>query len=747
MFIKFFLITLCYLFLSVGSFADVINKIEINGNKRISIETIKVLGDIQIDKEYSQVDLNEVLKNLYDSNFFKTIDLEVKKNILLIDVLENPIIASVEIIGVKQEKLKKLLLENLKLKNRNSFVDFILKDDVILLKNSLKSIGYYFADVKTLIDSDLDKNSVNIKHKITLGSKAEISEIKFIGNTNFKDRKLRNIITSEESKFWKFISTNSYLNKERISLDSRLINNFYKNEGYYEVKVIDSFVELKEDNSFKLLFNIESGKKFYFGDIEIVIPDNFKKEYFSKINKEALKLSGDEYSLDKITKVLNEVDKIALNKQYEFIDAKISEQIVENNKINFLITMSETEKFYVEKINILGNQYTKEEVLRNNFIIDEGDAYNEILFEKSINKIKSKKIFKTVNKKIKKGSKSNLKIIDVTVTEQPTGEISLGAGYGTSGATLGGGIKEKNFLGSGVTVDTNLTISEETILGKFSIIKPHYNYTDNTLFASVSSAKTDKIKDYGYETTKISSSAGTTFQQYENFYFSPELQFSYEDLSTDSTATPSLKKQNGSYVDGIFNYKVNYDLRNKSYQPSDGHQTYFSQALPVVSNNYEIINTLEFTNYHKISQNVITKISLFGKTASTLSDEDVRISKRLYLPNNKLRGFEKGKVGPKDGNDFIGGNYLTAVNLSTSLPELFPTLQNVDFNLFADMANIWGVDYSDSINDASKVRSAVGMAVDYFSPVGPINFSLAQPISKSSTDITETFRFQIGTTF
>ena len=192
---------------------------------------------------------------------------------------------------------------------------------------------------------------------------------------------------------------------------------------------------------------------------------------------------------------------------------------------------------------------------------------------------------------------------------------------------------------------------------------------------------------------------------------------------------------------------MNYDLRNKSYQPSDGHQTYFSQALPVVSNNYEIINTLEFTNYHKISQNIITKISLFGKTASTLSDEDVRISKRLYLPNNKLRGFEKGKVGPKDGNDFIGGNYLTAVNLSTSLPELFPTLQNVDFNLFADMANIWGVDYSDSINDASKVRSAVGMAVDYFSPVGPINFSLAQPISKSSTDITETFRFQIGTTF
>ena len=746
MFNKFLLSFFIYLTLSVYSFADVINKIEIDGNKRISLETIKVLGNIELDKDYNEEKLNEVLKRLYDSNFFKNIDFEIKNNILLISILENPIIAKVEISGIKNEKLKDLIYDGLKLKNRNSFVDFELKKDANKIENSLKSIGYYFVEVKTLVNRDLEKNSIFINHNISLGSKAEISEISFIGNKNFKDRKLRNLITSEEAKFWKFLSNRSNLDSARINLDTRLINNFYKNEGYYKANVVNSFVELKEDNSFKLLFNIDSGPKFFIGDVKIIIPENFNKDYFTNIKKEALKLSGKEYSFNKINKVLNEVDKIALNKQYEFIDAKIVEEINKNN-INFTITMSESEKFYVEKINILGNDYTKEEVIRNAFIIDEGDAYNEILFNKSINKIKSKKIFKKVEKTISNGTNSNSKIINVIVEEQPTGEISLGAGYGTSGATIGGGVKEKNFMGSGMTVDTNLSISEETVLGKFSVIKPNYNYSENTVFASVESSQTNRMKSYGYKTNKIGTSFGTTFQQYENFYFSPELKIFYEDLSTDSSATSSLKKQNGSYFDGTFNYTVNYDLRDKTYQPTDGTQTIFSQDLPVISDNYEIINTLEFINYHKLSEKLVTKFSVFGSAANTLVDEDVRISKRLYLPNKKLRGFEKGKVGPKDGGDFIGGNYLTAVNLSTSLPNLLPTFQNLDFNLFADMANVWGVDYSDTIDEGSKIRSAVGVAVDYFSHVGPINFSFAQPISKATTDVTETFRFQIGTTF
>ena len=171
-----------------------------------------------------------------------------------------------------------------------------------------------------------------------------------------------------------------------------------------------------------------------------------------------------------------------------------------------------------------------------------------------------------------------------------------------------------------------------------------------------------------------------------------------------------------------------------------------SLLLPIISNNYEIVNALDTSKYKKFSE-VVTKISFFGKAVNTLGDKDVRISKRLYVPAHKLRGFEAGKIGPIEKNDYIGGNYMSAVNFNATLPNLLPTFQNTDVSFFIDAANVWGIDYDSSIDDASKIRSATGVAVDVFTPIGPLNFSISAPITKNSTDTTETFRFNLGTTF
>ena len=165
-----------------------------------------------------------------------------------------------------------------------------------------------------------------------------------------------------------------------------------------------------------------------------------------------------------------------------------------------------------------------------------------------------------------------------------------------------------------------------------------------------------------------------------------------------------------------------------------------------MSDNYEIVNSYESTRYQKIFQSV-TKVSFFGKAVNTLSNDDVRISKRLFMPSNKLRGFESGKIGPIENNDYIGGNYVSALNLSATLPKLLPAFQNIDFSLFVDAANVWGVDYDSSIDNNTKIRSATGVAIDLLTPIGPLNFSLSQPITKSSSDTTESFRFNLGTTF
>ena len=614
------------------------------------------------------------------------------------------------------------------------------------MKNILKSSGYYFAKIKTSSILNEDQNSIRLTYDVNLGKRAKIQQIQFIGDKNIKDRKLRNIITSEESRFWKFISQSVYLNSERIELDKRLLTNFYKNNGYYNVMITNSFVEFNNDSSFKLIFNINSGKKFKFNELTLTLADDYDSKYFTKIIKSLKNLKDQNYSLSKIEKVLRNVDKIALTKQYQFIDASLEETIIDNNKLNILITLKDNEKFYVEKINILGNNYTIEEVIRNALIVDEGDPYNEILFNKSVNNIKAKNIFSKVETDIVPGSSEGLKVVNLKVEEKATGEISLGAGFGTSGGTIGGGIKENNFLGRGIKLNSNLKISDNSIKGQFIYEKPNFNYSDNSLFTSIRSTTSDNIKDFGYKTSNFGLSLGTSFEQFENLYFRPEIDVSLEDLSTTSKASKSLKKQEGEYFDTYFNYSLDYDLRNQRFRPDEGFRNTFSQELPVFSENYEIVHTIDSSRYQKILD-MVTKVSFYGKSVNTLSNKDVRISKRLYMPSTKLRGFEAGKTGPVENNDYIGGNYISAVNFSATLPKLLPSFQNMDFSLFIDAANIWGVDYDSAIDDNSKIRSSTGVAMDVLTPIGPLNFSLTQPITKSSTDKTESFRFNLGTTF
>jgi len=733
-------------FISSLSLAQIVTDISVDGNKRISKEAIIIFGDINFNKNYNDDDLNNILKNIYETNFFKEINLKIKNSILQLTVVENPIIEDVQINGIKSNNLTELLFDKLQLKNRSSYIESSFLSDLNLIKNIIKNNGYYFAKIKTSSTLNEDQNSIRLIYDIDLGNRAKIQEVQFIGDKKIKDRKLKNIITTEESKFWKFISQSVYLNSERIELDKRLLSNYYKNNGYYNVKITNSFVEFNNDKSFKLIFNIDAGEKFKFNELTLVLADDYDSKYFVNITKTLKKLKDQDYSLNKIEKILREVDKIALSKQYQFIDASLDETIIENDKLNILISLKDHEKFYVEKINILGNSYTIEEVIRNTLIVDEGDPYNEILFNKSVNNIKAKNIFSTVETEIISGSSEGLKVINLTVKEKPTGEISLGAGFGTTGGTVGGGVRENNFLGKGIKLDTNLQVSANSIKGKFVYEKPNFNYSDNSLFTSIRSTTSDNLSDFGYETSDLGVSVGTSFQQFENLYFSPALDMSYEKLETTSAASAALKKQEGDYFDTYFNYALNYDLRNKNFRPDEGYRNSFKQELPLISDNYEIVNSFESTRYQKIS-NMVTKISFYGKAVNTLNNKDVRISKRLYIPSHKLRGFESGKIGPIENNDYIGGNYVSAVNFSTTLPQILPSFQNMDFSFFVDAANVWGVDYDSAIDDNTKIRSATGFAMDILTPVGPLNFSLSQPITKNSTDKTESFRFNLGTTF
>ncbi len=742
----FFYICIVSLIFINNSLSEIVKSFKIEGNERVSESTIINFSDVKKNTNLSPSDFNKVLKNLYSTNFFEDVSLNLENGVLTIKVKEYPIVQSITFEGIKAEKFKKELYDKISLKEKNPYNKLLLKGDLNLIKNIFKRSGYYFVEIK-LDEITNQNNTVDLIYNVDIGEKALIKKINFIGDKKYKDRKLHSIITSEETKFWKFISKGKYLDEERINLDKRLLKNFYLNKGYYNVVIENAFSQLVDDEYFALTYNINSGNKFKFNEFDLVIADDFDKKKFSKIVKIFDKLKNEYYSLSKIEKLLDTIDQIALLENYDFIDATVDEEVVDDDKLNMTFNIQESEKFYVERINILGNHITQENFIRNQLIVDEGDPFNKILHNKSINALKGKGIFSKVTSNIKDGSKDNQKIIDISINEKATGEISAGAGYGSEGSTFGFAVMENNFRGKGINLNASLSLSEERVKGMFSYTHPNFNYSDRSLTTSIQSTTTDKLTDYGYKSSLNAISLGTKYEQYENLFFSPRFSIGNESLETTSTASANLKKQEGSYFDTSLIYSFSYDKRNQSYRPTSGYLSRFTQSLPIVSDGSPFLNGYEINTYKEIIDDMVVSLSFYGRAINSLSDDDVRISKRLYLPAKKLRGFEAGKIGPKDSNDYIGGNYSAAVNAATTVPYVFQTLENLDMKMFLDAANVWGVDYSDTIDDSNKIRSSVGVAVDWFTVIGPLNFSLSQPITKAGSDKTEKFRFQIGTTF
>ena len=745
MFRFFIQLILLSIFLIFPSYSKNYEKIIINGNERISNETILVFSEIQDNKSLDENSINEILKKLYKSGFFKDVTVKIENNNLTIDVLENPIIQTVLIEGIKRKKTEESLYEILSLKNRSSYNSTLIKKDEAAILSFLKDDGYYFSKV-TSSYQDLGDNKIDLLYQIELGEKSKISKISFIGDKKFKDSTLKNIIISEEYKFWKFLSGKKYLNENLINYDKRLLNNFYKNKGFFNVVIESSFANYLGNDEFEIIYNISSGNKFYFNEFNLNLPLDYDRANFQQLDNIFKKLKGENYSLNSIDEILKEIDKIVLNEQFEFLKSTVNESI-EDNLINLTFDIDESEKFYVEKINILGNNVTREEVIRNNLLVDEGDAFNELLQTRTLNNLRGLNFFSKVESEILDIDNENKKIINITVEEKPTGEIMAGAGVGTGGGTFAFGVSENNFLGRGIEFASDISVSTESLKGIISMNNPNYKGSNRSLNTSLESTITDRLKNFGYKSNKTGFSVGSGFEFYDDLYWNTGVSSYVEKLETDSTASASMKKQEGSYFDTFFNHTFSYDKRDQRYKTSDGYISRFSQNIPLISESYTLTNTYDYKIYNEWLDENIFSIGFFGKTSNSLAGKDIKLSDRLYLPASKLRGFESGKVGPKDGADFIGGNYAASINIATSLSQILPNSQNTNFSVFFDAANVWGIDYSSSLSDESKIRSSVGIAVDFFTPVGPLNFSLTEPITKGKNDITESFRFNLGTTF
>ncbi len=743
---QFLTIIISLFFISFNySNAEILKNIIVKGNDRVSNETIIVFTSAKIGEEINTVRLNEIVNNLYDTNFFENISTTFDNQELVITVKENPIINTIQFKGIKSKTLIEKISKNLELKPRSSFNLFILENDRVKIENELKSQGYYYSTIEIFTEKK-NNNTLDLIYNINIGNKAKIKKIYFTGDKIYKDSKLKSVIISEEYKFWKIISGKKYLNENLISLDERLLKNFYLNQGYLNIKINSSFAKPIDQDSFELIFNINADKKIFFNNLNLELPNDFDKNNYKKINNLFTDLKGEPYSINTIDKILKKINDISIYEQYVSTEAYVEESVYED-KIDLKFVIKETDTVFVDKINIFGNNVTKESVIRNQLELDEGDPFNEVLFTRSINNIKSLNFFKDVKTDIQNNNENETKIITINVEEKPTGEIMAGAGFGTSGTTTTFGVKENNYLGSGISLDAKLNLSEESIKGKMSLNNPNFNNSNKSIYTNIQSSETDRLTDFGYKTNKTGFTLGTEFEYFDDFFLGMGVNSYYESIKTDSTASSQQKKLKGNYFDNFLSLNFDYDKRNQKFQTTQGFRNYFATDLPIVSETNTLSNTFIISSYIEYIDNHVLKSSFYFKNSNSISGDNIKLSERLYLPSNRLRGFESGKIGPKDGNDFIGGNYISSLNFSSDVPKLLENSQTTDLKIFLDIANVWGVDYDASLEKSDDIKSAVGIGLDWFSPIGPMNFTLSQHLSKGSNDVTESFRFNLGTTF
>ena len=724
--------------------AEIVKQIKIQGNERISEETILIYGDINKGSDYQEKDLDLIIKKLYETEFFENVDVSLSSNILNINLIEYKTINQLEIFGENSNRLKKEIKKAIKLKDNRSYIKSYLANDIEKIKKLYSSLGYNSTKVEAKI-RELDNNNVDLVLQIDKGNITKISSIKFIGDKKVRDKRLRDVIASEENKFWKFISRNTKFNEDLVKLDLRLLTNYYRSIGYYKVQVSSKTANLNEDGNIDIIYSIDAGKRFRIKKIQANPSPVFDKNIFFPLNDDFKKVIGEYYSPFKIKKLLENIDEIIDKNNLQFVEHNVEES-VDTDGISIKFNIFEGERVLVERINIIGNNITDEAVIRGELLLDEGDPFTKLSLDKSVAKIKARNIFREVSSDISKGSKNNLKVLNINVEEKPTGEISAGAGIGTDGGTIAFNIAENNWLGEGKNVNFEVEYDSESLSGTINYTDPNYDFLGNSINYYVGSSSNDK-PDQGYENTVITSGINTSFEQYKDTFASIGLNFAFDDLRTNDSASSSLKKQSGEFTELSADYGVRYDKRNRAFMPTSGSVISFNQSIPLYADRPFIGNSFALSSYREISEDIIGASKLFLTTINGLNDEDVRLSKRRNLSSKRLRGFKRNKVGPKDSNEHVGGNYAASLNLEANLPNFFPDSTRTDLGFFLDFGNVWGVDYDDNIDESNEIRSSTGAAINWSSPIGPMSFVLSTNLKKADTDETEGFKFNLGTTF
>ncbi len=731
--------------------ADTVAQVRVEGNERIERATIESYLALKPGDRFTADALDQSLRNLFATGLFDDVKVSRDGNTLVVAVVENPIINRIAFEGNSRLDDKTLEAE-VQLRPRVVYTRSRVQNAVNRILELYRRNGRFGASVEPKI-IELDQNRVDLVFEINEGPVTRVGGITFIGNEQFSDSTLRGVIQTRESAWYRFLTNDDTYDPDRVNFDQELLRRFYLARGYAEFTVVSAIAELTPDgNAFFITFTVEEGPQYNFGAISI--DSRLRDLTADELQQFVEPREGTVYNADQVESTVQRLTDEVGRLGYAF--AKIEPLTNVNREaltVGVVFQIEEGPRVYVERIDIRGNVRTLDQVIRREFRVSEGDAFNTALLRRSEQRVRNLGFFETVEVRTLQGTAPDKIVVDVRVAEKSTGELSFGAGFSTSEGVLGDvRLTERNLLGRGQELRANFTVSQRRQEIDFSFTEPYFLDRDLAAGFDLFFRETDFQSEASYDETTRGGTLRAGYPLTENLRHAVRYTLRQDDIhNVDDDASVFIQAEEDERLTSLVGQTFTYDLRDTRFLPSAGYLLRLDQDVAGLGGDNKFLRHEARADwYYSVARDWVVNLAASGGYIFGYGGEDVHLSNRFFLGGTSFRGFEYGGIGPRDDetDDALGGNLYYTGTAELRFPLGLPEELRIFGRGFVDAGTLTDIDVSGpTLEDSGNLRVATGIGFSWLSPLGPLSVDLAQAVVKDSGDKTEMFRVSFGTRF
>lgn len=743
----------CVLLISTAcpALASDVRDIRVEGSERVEPATVLTYLGLRKGDPVTQESLDSALKSLFATGLFADVQISETSGVITVKVIENPVLNQIAFEGNDELDDEQLMAE-ITARPRQVFTRTSVQNDVARLYDIYHRNGRFSADIQPKIIK-LDQNRVNLVFEISEGPLTEISSIRFVGNERFSDDELRTVIASKETRWYNILSSADRYDQDRLSYDQELLRQFYLKEGYADFRVVSAISELSQDREkFYVTMTVDEGARYLVGDIRV--NSQLRNLDPSSLMKDVSFGSKDWYNAEEVKNTVESMTHSLGDMQYAF--AEVVPDVVRNREaktIDIVFNVNESPRVFVERINIDGNVRTLDKVIRRQMELVEGDAFNRTLVGESEKNVRDLGYFSKVDVKTLPGTAPDKTVLDVSVEEQSTGEVSVGAGFSTADGPLADfRIRERNLLGKGQDLGLSATVAGARTEFDVSFTEPYFMDRDLSVGVDAFHTTRDQQDQSSFDQRRTGTGLRVGYPLSENWRQAWRYRIEQNEITNvDADASRFVKDQEGDRLTSAVSQRLTYEDLDSRLYPTDGISLWMDAELAGLGGDAEYVSgKLGGSYYVPLAKN--WTFNLLGETGivAGYGDGDVQINERYFLGGNTFRGFEKYGVGPRDlvTDDSLGGNQFYRGTAELTFPVGLPEDLGVSGHAFTDIGSLWGLDRTGTgIVDENSLRASAGVGMTWISPMGPVRIDLSKPYLKEDYDVEQVFQFRFGTRF